>query len=382
MRDQAAVIGIGHTNFRSRELRTELRMAVEATLAACDDAGMPPARIDGMCTVSTDLTGENNLATALGLSNLRFFAEVPFGGGGTCAAVGLAAMAVAAERADTILCYRSLNGRSRQRLGGPRLPDPRFTKDFQFCIPAGLATPAQIAAVIGRRHMHQYGTTSRQWAAVALNSRGYAATNPQARFFNIPLTLEDYEEGRMVAEPLRIYDCCVDSDAAVALLVTRAERARDCKQRPVYLMAYAQGMGSRTELMPSFSRADIACCEEARECAATLWGLAGIGPRDVDVAQIYDHFTPMVLIALEEYGFVAKGESGPWVESGALGRAGALPTNTSGGQLGEAYVNGMNQIIEAVRQVRGTSVNQVPNVEIAFASGGSGVPTSAVLFRR
>ncbi|MBP1685398.1 MAG: lipid-transfer protein [Deltaproteobacteria bacterium] len=382
MRDSAAVIGIGHTNFRNNVLRTEVRMTVEATLVACDDAGIQPSHIDGMCTVSTDVTGENNLATALGLHSLRFFAEVPFGGGGTCAAVGLAAMAVASGRADTVLCYRALNGRTRQRLGGAQLPDPRFTKDFQFYIPAGLSTPAQIAAVIARRHMYQYGTTQRQLAAVALNSRGYAVTNPAARFFNIPLTLEDYAQGRMVADPLRLYDCCVDSDASVALLVTSAERARDCKQRPVYIMAVAQGMGSRTEMMPSFSRADITCCEEARECATALWRMAGIGPGDVDVAQIYDHFTPMVLIALEEYGFVAKGGSGPWVESGALGRDGALPTNTSGGQLGEAYVNGMNQIIEAVRQVRGTSVNQVPDVEISFASGGSGVPTSALLFRR
>lgn len=382
MRDQAAVVGIGHTDFRSRALRTEGRMAIEAALAACDDAGIQPSQIDGMCTVSTDLTGENNLATALGLGNLRFFAEAPFGGGGTCAAVGLAAMAVGAGLADTVLCYRALNGRSRQRLGGPQLPDPRFTRDFQFYIPAGLSTPAQIAAVIGRRHMHQYGTTWRQFAAVALNSRRYAVTNPAARFYDMPLTLEEYEQGRMVADPLRLYDCCVDSDAAVALLVTRADRARDFKQRPVYVMAVAQGMGSRTELMPSFSRLDITCCEEARECAKALWHMAGIGPRDVDVAQVYDHFSPMVLIALEEYGFVAKGESGPWVENGALGLGGELPTNTSGGQMGEAYVNGMNQIIEAVRQVRGTSVNQVPDVEISFASGGSGVPTSALLFRR
>jgi acetyl-CoA acetyltransferase len=382
MRDHAAVVGIGHTNFRSSVLRTEVRMAVEATLAACADAGIQPSQIDGMCTVSTDLTGEHNLATALGLRNLRFFAEVPFGGGGTCGAVGLAAMAVADGRADTVLCYRALNGRSRQRLGGPQLPDQRFIKDFQFYIPAGLATPAQIAAVIGRRHMYQYGTTWRQLAAIALNSRGFAFTNPAARFFNIPLTLEDYEHGRMVADPLRIYDCCVDSDAAVALLITRAEEARDFKETPVYIMAFAQGMGSHTEMMPSFSRVDITCCEEVRACAAALWRRAGVGPRDVDVAQVYDHFSPMVLIALEEYGFVAKGDSGAWVESGALALAGELPTNTSGGQLGEAYVNGMNQIIEAVRQVRGTAVNQVPDVEISFVSGGSGVPTSALLFRR
>jgi acetyl-CoA acetyltransferase len=382
MRDNAAVVGIGHTDFRSPALRTEVSMAVEAARTACEDAGISPLEIDAMCTVSTDRTGENNLATALGLETLRFFAEVPFGGGGTCAAIGLAAMAVDAGRADMVLCYRALNGRSRQRLGGAQLPDPRFIKDFQFYIPAGLSTPAQLAAVIGRRHMHQYGTTRRQLAAVVLNSRTYAVTNPAARFFGRPLTLEEYEQGRMVADPLRIYDCCVDSDAAVAILVTHAERARDLRQPPAYVMAVAQGMGSRTEMMASFSRADITCCEEVQECATSLWRAAGIGPREVDVAQVYDHFSPMVLIALEDYGFVGKGESGPWVEGGALGPKGELPTNTAGGQLGEAYVNGMNQIIEAVRQVRGTAVNQVRDVEIALACGGSGVPTSAVLFRK
>jgi acetyl-CoA acetyltransferase len=380
--EKAAVIGIGHTDFCSKAVRTELRMAVEATLAACDDAGIRPSQIDGMCTVSTDTTGENNLAMALGLENVRFFAEAPFGGGGTCAAVGLAATAVTSGLATTVLCYRSLNGRSGRRLGSPQLGDARFIREFQFFIPSGLSTPAQMAAIIGRRHMHQYGTTRRQLAAVALNSRRHAATNPAARFYGRPLTIEEYEGGRVVADPLCIYDCCLDTDAAVALLVTRADRARDFRHRPVYILAVAQGMGSRTELMSSFSRADITVCEETRACAAELWNMAGVRPGDVDVAQVYDHFSPLVLIALEDYGFVGRGESGPWVESGALGLAGELPANTSGGQLGEGYINGMNQIIEAVRQVRGTSPNQLPDAEISFACSGNGIPTSAVLFRR
>ncbi len=382
MRNRTAIVGIGNTDYRSRSVRSELRMAVEATLAACEDAGIEPDAIDGMCTVSTDLTGINNVASALDLDNLRFFAEIPFGGGGTCAAVGLAAMAVASGRAETVLCYRSLNGRSGARLGGARIPDPRFTRDFQFVIPAGMSTPAQISAVIARRHMHQYGTTKAQLRAAALNSRSYGATNPIARFYQMPLTVEEYDRARMIAEPLCLYDCCLESDAAVALLVTSAERARDLRQRPAFVTAFAQGLGRKAEVMPSFERTDITVCEESTYCARDLWRMAGIGPKDVRVAQVYDHFSPLVLLALEDFGFVPKGESGPWVEGGALGLDGALPTNTSGGQLGEAYVNGMNQIAEAVQQIRGTSPNQVRDVGYSFVCSGNTVPTSALVLAR
>jgi acetyl-CoA acetyltransferase len=194
--------------------------------------------------------------------------------------------------------------------------------------------------------------------------------------------MEEYEQGRMVADPLRIHDCCLESDGAAALIVTRADRARDGSNPPAYIMGVAQGMGSRTEMMPSFNREDITVCEEVRACADELWRMAGIRPGDVDVAQVYDHFSPLVIMALEDYGFVEKGEGGGWVESGALGPDGALPTNTSGGQMGEAYINGMNLIVEAVRQIRGTSSNQVDGVEISFASSGNGVPTSALVLRK
>jgi acetyl-CoA acetyltransferase len=382
MSDEAAIIGIGTTDFRSRVPRSELRLAVEAAVAACADAGIEPCEIDGMCTVSTDEVGENNLAASLGLEDVPFFAEVPFGGGGTCGTVALAVAALAAGMATTILCWRSLNGLSGTRFGQPVPPVPRFLREFQFLVPVGISTPAQMAALAARRHMHQYGTTRQQFAAVALNSRRYAATNPNARFYGRPLTMEEYEQGRMVADPLRIYDCCLESDGAAAVIVTRAERARDALFPPAYILGVAQGMGSRTEVMPSFNREDITVCEEVRACAGALWHMAGIRPDDVDVAQVYDHFSPLVIMALEDYGFVEKGEGGAWVEGGALGPDGALPTNTSGGQMGEAYINGMNQIVEAVRQIRGTSANQVDGVEISFASGGNGVPTSALVLRK
>jgi len=382
LRDEAAIIGIGTTDFRSRVQRTELRLAVEAAVAACADAGIEPSQIDGMCTVSTDEVGENNLAASLGLEDVPFFAEVPFGGGGTCATVALAVAALAAGMATTVLCWRSLNGLSGTRLGQPAPPVPRFVREFQFLVPVGLSTPAQFAALAARRHMHQYGTTRQQFAAVALNSRRYAATNPNARFYGRPLTMEEYEQGRVVADPLRIYDCCLESDGAAAVIVTSADRARDALSPPAYVLGVAQGMGSRTEVMPSFNREDITVCEEVRACAGALWRMAGIRPEDVDVAQVYDHFSPLVIMALEDYGFVEKGEGGAWVEGGALGPDGALPTNTSGGQMGEAYINGMNQIVEAVRQIRGTSANQVDGAEISFASSGNGVPTSALVLRK
>ncbi len=380
--NEVAIIGVGHTDFRSRAHRTELWLATEAAVAACADAGIDPSEIDGMCTVSTDEVGENNLAASLGLENVPFFAEVPFGGGGTCATVALAAAAIATGIATTVLCWRSLTGFSGKRFGQPTPPISRFVREFQFLIPVGISTPAQIAALAARRHMHQYGTTWQQFAAVALNSRRYAATNPNARYYERPLTMEEYQQGRMVADPLRIYDCCLESDGAAALIITGADRARDSLNPSAYVMGVAQGMGSRTEVMPSFNRKDITVCEEVRACADELWRMAGIRPEDVDVAQVYDHFSPLVIMALEDYGFVEKGQGGAWVESGALGPEGALPTNTSGGQMGEAYINGMNQIVEAVRQIRGTSANQVEGVEISFVSSGNGVPTSALVLRK
>ncbi len=384
LKDKAAIVGIGETDFSSNSGRSELHLLIQATLAACEDAGIKPSEIDGMVKFVADETGENSLAEALGLDNLRFWAEMPHGGNAGAGTVTLAAMAVAQGQANYVLCWRSLNERSGRRFGQPEgyVSSARTPGVEQFTLPHGLMTPAQYVALTARRHMHQYGTTAEQFAAFTINSRAFAANNPKARFYQRPLTLEEYYQGRMISDPLRIYDCCLESDGAVALIVTSAGRARDLRQSPAYIMATAQGMGKRSSIMPNLYRSDITISEECRYAARDLWHMAGVGPEDVDVVQLYDHFSPLALMALEDFGFCEKGEAGQFVESGGIGPKGKFPTNTAGGLVGEAYIHGMNLISEAVRQIRGTSPNQVADVNLSFVSSANGCPLNCLLLRK
>ena len=382
LRDKAAIIGIGETDFSTNSGRTELKLAVQATLAACEDAGIEPTAIDGMVRYDMDEVDQLALATTLGVANLRFIAETGYGGGGACTTVILAAMAVATGQADVVLCWRSLNEYSGRRFGQPQTDVIRVGGEPQFHRPYGIMSPAQLIAMVARRHMFQYGTTSRQFGSVTMNSRAYASNNPRARFYKRPLTWDEYDLSRVIADPIRTYDCCLESDGAVAILVSRAQSAGDFRQQPVYVMGGACSSGRTGATMVNFYVKDMTVSEECQAAGEQLWRIAGVGPKEIDVAQVYDHFSPLVLMALEDYGFVKKGESGPWVESGALGPGGDLPTNTAGGLVGEAYIHGMNLISEAVRQIRGTSPNQVANAELSFVSAGNGVPTSALILRK
>ena len=250
LKDKAAIVGIGETDFSSNSGRTELHLLIQATLAACEDAGIKPSEIDGMAKISADETEAFVLADALNLDNLRYWATMPLGGNAGAGTVTLAALAVAEGLANYVLCWRSLNERSGRRFGQPGgyVTSARTPGFAQFTLPYGLMTPAQHVALTARRHMHQYGTMVEQFAAFTINSRAFAANNPRARFYQRPLTLEEYYKGRMIADPLRIFDCCLESDGAVAVIVTSAERARDLRQTPAYIMATAQGMGSRSSL--------------------------------------------------------------------------------------------------------------------------------------
>ncbi len=383
LKDKAAIVGIGETDFSSNSGRTELHLLIEATLAACEDAGIKPSEIDGMTKFAAGEVEANVLADALGLDNINFWATMPHGGNAGAGTVTLAAMAVATGLANNVLCWRSLNERSGRRFGQPTVGPTRMGGFFQFTAPYGLMTPAQFAALTARRHMYQYGTTVEQLAAFTINSRAMAANNPRARFYQRPLTLEEYYTGRMVSDPLRVYDCCLESDGAVALLITSAERAKDLRQTPAYITATAQGMGRRPGIMLThLYRPDITVSEECSYAANDLWERAGVGPEDVDVMQLYDHFSPLALMALEDFGFCKKGEAGPFVESGGISITGKYPTNTAGGLVGEAYIHGMNLISEAVRQIRGTSPNQVKDVNYSFVATANGAPLNCLLLRK
>ncbi|HLG92591.1 MAG TPA: lipid-transfer protein [Acidimicrobiales bacterium] len=380
---RAAIAGIGATEFSKDSGRSELRLAVEATKAAIEDAGLSPGEVDGMVTFSADTNPEIEIARSLGIGELRFFSRIHYGGGAACATVMQAAMAVATGAARAVVCYRAFNERSGRRFGSgvqDRPPQPTAeAAQFAWYAPFGLLTPAQWVAMVATRYMHEFGATSEDFGRVAVAARRHAATNPKAWFYGQPITLEDHQASRWIVEPLHLLDCCQESDGAQALVVTSLERARDLAHPPAVVLAAAQGSGEDQDMMTSYYRPSITGLPEMGLVARQLWSASGLGPADVDTAVIYDHFTPFVLLQLEEFGFCGRGEAKDFVADGNIELGGSLPVNTHGGQLGEAYIHGMNGIAEGVRQVRGTSVNQVPGARHVLVTAGTGVPTSGLV---
>jgi acetyl-CoA acetyltransferase len=379
MRRATAIIGTGQTEFAKDIGRPERTIALEAIRAALDDAGVTPAEVDGLVRFNLETTSEVEIARNLGIPNLRFFAEVGYGGGAGCAVVGLAAMAIVTGRAQVVVCWRARNrGSGGRPWAGTGM---RVGGDYQWSVPFGLVRPVDQIAMLTRRHMHEYGTSSEQLGAVSLAFRGHAARNPRA-LLRTPITLEDYLASRMVADPLRKLDCCLETDGAVAFVVTSAERARDARGRPALILAASQGTGPEHVVMTAY-HAERPLETPSTWAARDLFAAAGVLPSDVDVAQFYDAFTPLVLMSLEEYGFCKRGEAGPFASAGGLAwPAGPLPSNTSGGGLSEAYVHGMNLIAEGVRQIRGESTSQVADAGLCLVTSGAGVPTSALLLAR
>ncbi|MEU5611468.1 lipid-transfer protein [Streptomyces sparsogenes] len=372
---RAAIVGIGATEFSKDSGRSELKLAAEAVRAALDDAGLTPADVDGLVTFTMDTSPEITVAQACGIGELSFFSRVHYGGGAACATVQQAALAVATGVADVVVCYRAFNERSGRRFGSGvqhREPSAEGTA-LGWALPFGLLTPASWVAMAARRYLHTYGLSPDVFGHVAVTDRRHAATNPAAYFYGKPITLADHVASRWIVEPLRLLDCCQETDGGQALVVTGVERARDLPHPPAVVTAAAQGAGRGQEQMTSFYRDDLTGLPEMGVVARQLWRGSGLTPADIDVGILYDHFTPFVLMQLEEFGFCGPGEASGFVADGAL------PLNTHGGQLGEAYLHGMNGIAEAVRQIRGTSVNQVPQASRALVTAGTGVPTSGLL---
>ncbi|AYC40120.1 lipid-transfer protein [Streptomyces griseorubiginosus] len=372
---QAAIVGIGATEFSKDSGRSELRLAAEAVRAALDDAGLTPADVDGMVTFTMDTSPEITVAQACGIGELSFFSRVHYGGGAACATVQQAALAVAAGVAEVVVCYRAFNERSGRRFGsGVQHREPSAEgAALGWSLPFGLLTPASWVAMAAQRYLHTYGLTPDAFGHVAVTDRRYAATNPAAWFHGRPITLADHAASRWIVEPLRLLDCCQETDGGQAVVVTSLARARDLAQRPAVIAAAAQGAGRAQEQMTSFYRDDLTGLPEMNVVAGRLWATSGLTPQDVDVAILYDHFTPFVLMQLEEFGFCGKGEAADFV------REDRVPLNTHGGQLGEAYLHGMNGIAEGVRQLRGTAVNQVAQAGRVLVTAGTGVPTSGLV---
>ena len=385
LRDRAAIVGIGQIPFSKGLGRSEFDMAVEAIRAACDDAGIAPREIDGVVRYDIESTDEEHLLSVVG-PELRYQASTGWGGGGSASGLVHAALAVATGMADHVLVFRS-RARGKNSVYGKgsnqggryweRIPE-RVTDLTQWHIPHGLVTAFQEMAMITRRHMIDYGTTEEQFAEVAVATRRHAQRNPNA-VMRKPMTIEDHQSSRMIAEPLRLFDCNIETDGACALIVSSRERARDLRQPPVLIHAGALNAGShhmRLSSLFSRDRDDDSAARVGRQ----LWEKSGLRPSEIDAFFCYDFFTSFVIIALEDYGFCKRGEGGPFAEDqGLYFEGGRLPTNTNGGQLSEAFIHGMNNNLEAVRQIRGTSTAQVPGCQRVLVAGANTDPTGAVI---
>ncbi len=382
---KAVIAGIGATDFSKDSGRSELRLAAESVRDALDDAGLVPADVDGLVSFTMDTNTEVAVARSVGIPNLKFFSRIHYGGGAACATVQQAAMAVATGVADVVVAYRAFNERSGARYGQVNSTLAAQVNssgtDNAFSYPHGLSTPASFVAMVAQRYMHVSGATGADFGAVAVADRAHAANNPKAFFYGKPITLEDHQNSRWIAEPLRLLDCCQESDGGVALVVTTPERAKDLKQVPAVIAAAAQGSGPDQYIMTSYYRDGLTGLPEMGIVGDQLWKQSGLGPQDIQTAVLYDHFTPYVLMQLEELGFCDRGEAKNFLADG-IELGGRLPINTHGGQLGEAYIHGMNGIAEGVRQIRGTSCNQVDDVENVLVTAGTGVPTSGLVLTR
>ena len=292
-----------------------------------------------------------------------------------------AAMAIATGSAKAVVAYRALNGRSGQRysqgVGGDIVTSDLI--HWSWYMPWGLLTPTSWVAMFTQRYMHEYGAKAEHLAEIAIATRDHAVNNPEAFFHQRPLTLDDYMSARWIAEPLRLYDCCQETDGGCAFVVTTPERARDLPQPGALIRGVAQASADDQESMTSFYRPNIACLPEMDLVAKQVYAQSGLGPNDIEAAVIYDAFTSIVLWQLESFGLCEPGEAKDFIQNGALELGGRLPTNTHGGQLSEAYIHGINGVNEGVRLVRGTSCNQPEQNDCVLVTAGVGVPTSAMI---
>jgi acetyl-CoA acetyltransferase len=379
LKGSSAVVGIGQTEFGKGLEPSELALACEAIQAALDDAGIAPSEVDGLSSFTLEDQREVEVARNVGLGGITWFSQVGYGGGAGCAVVGNAAMAVATGQCNVAVAWRA-----RKRAAQSSRPWAQVSRvvegHWQWSRPWGVLRPVDEVALLTRRHMHEHGTTRDHLANVALAFRKHANNNPLATMHHKPLTREEYMHARWISEPLGLFDNCLETDGALAIVITRADRARDVRNPPAYVHAFAQGLPPQHQTMTNYF-CDDPLRGPAWTAAARLWERADVGPADVKVAQLYDAFSPLIPLSLEGYGFCKRGEGGPFTDDGAIEWPnGRLPLNTSGGGMSEAYVHGFNLVLEGVRQIRGSSTCQVEGADVSLVTSGEGVPTSAILF--
>lgn len=381
---KAAITGIGETRFATGSSRKPLELALEAIMKCADDAGVPAKDIDGIVRYSIDGSANDQiLVSNLGISDLAFSVEIPFYGGSGAAAVGVAAAAVASGLANNVVVYRAFTLWDMTHFA-KRNSASVWAMDggvADFMRPYGWLSMMDTYALTYEAHRAKYGTTTEQLGAIAVAIRKAANRNPNAILHDVPLSVDDHASARPVSGRLTVDDVTLsDCEGAAAVLVTSTEQARDSRQTPVTILGAASGLGPNPSLnweMHLFK--DDPTVSPATYVAPRVFGMAGVGPADVDVAQLYDCATVNVLLQLEDYGFCAKGEGGPFVEDGNVELGGDLPITTSGGMLAEASIHGFNHVVEGVKQIRGTSTSQVDNAELCLVTSSVPTPTSAVI---
>jgi acetyl-CoA acetyltransferase len=395
LKDKTAIVGVGATPYYRRGEsvpQTPMELAGKAVIAALADAGLTVDDLDGFALYSMGFDTAL-FAQWLGVPEVRFTAVLSGGGGGAAGSVGLASAAIVSGMAECVVSVMTLQqagnrfGASYAPRGSARAaaysapPSP----EGNFIQPSGLMAPGQMFAVLAQRHMHLYGTTREHFFEVARSTRENAIRRPTA-LMREPLTEEQYFGARMISDPLCLYDFCLECDGAVAVVTTSIERARDLRHPPVSVMASAHGGHGRWGQAITWMGMDDDefASSGHRPVARRLYEMAAIGPDAVDVALLYDHFTPMVIMQLEDYGFCGIGEGGPFVGDGNIRWPdGTLPVNTHGGNLSEAYIIGMTHVMEAVEQLRGAAVNQVAGAEVVLVTGGpASLPVSSLLLHR
>jgi len=381
IKDRTAVVGIGQTAFGKGLPGSELSLACEAIAAALADAGIAPSEVDGLASYTMEQNREVEVARNVGLGDITFFSQVGFGGGAGCGVVGQAAMAVATGQ-----CRVAVAWRARKRAAKASRPwsqaSARIADSWQWTRPFGIIRPVDEIAMLARRYMHEYGATRDHLANVAIAFRKHAARNPASTMGHKPLTRDDYMAARWISEPLCLFDNCLETDGALAIVITSVERARDLRHPPALVHAFAQGLPPQHQTMTNYFT-DDPLRGPAWTAAKRMWERADVTPADVKVAQLYDAFSPLIPLSLEGYGFCERGEGAPFTDDGNIEWPnGRLPVNTSGGGMSEAYVHGFNLVLEGVRQIRGTSTSQVEGADVSLVTSGEGVPTSAVLFTR
>jgi acetyl-CoA acetyltransferase len=402
LKDKTAIVGIGATPYyrRGESLpESEMSMACTAILAALDDAGLTIRDLDGFAIYSS-CCDPAAVAAALGVPEVRFAATLTSGGGGSAGSLGLAAAAIVSGQAEVVVSLMTLQQASR-RLGGTQVARRQggggggggnpyggggIPTSAAFMAHSGLLSPGHSFSLLARRHMYLYGTKREHFAEIAIAQRANAINRPTS-IQKEPLTVEEYFSSRMISDPLCLYDYTMENDGAVAAITTSAEHARDLRQKPVYIMASTNGGLGRwgPAIFTYFQMPDEYFASSGhRPVAKRMYAMAGIEPQDVDVALLYDHFSPMVLMQLEDYGFCPIGEGGRFIADGNIRYGtGTIPVNTHGGNLSEAYIIGMTHVREAVEQLRGVAVNQVKDAEVALVTGGpASLPVSGTLLRR